>query len=181
MSKRVHEAPGGHIPGPGIVVRTAIPGDLGIVSSRHMEFYGREYGFDLSFETYLFEGMTRFLKNRERGLGQAWVAERSGNVLGSIAIDHSDEDTGQLRWFLVEPECRGAGLGMRLMKEAMGFCASRPYRRVFLWTFSDLLAARHIYGKAGFRLAEEVRHVIWGRELTEEMWEIFLHDAQARL
>ena len=81
MSKRVHEAPGGHSPGPEIVVRTAIPGDLGIVSSRHMEFYGREYGFDLSFETYLFEGMTRFLKNRERGLGQARSGSRIVKVL----------------------------------------------------------------------------------------------------
>lgn len=175
MSRTEYEAPGAEI-----VLRAAVPGDLGIVSSRHMEFYGREYGFDLSFETYLFEGMTRFLKNRERGLGQAWVAERGGSIAGSIAIDHSDEETAQLRWFLVEAECRGTGLGKRLMKEAMNFCESRSYRRVFLWTFSDLSAARSIYAKFGFRLVEEVRHVIWGNELTEEMWDISLPSRGSR-
>lgn len=73
MSRTEYEAPGAEI-----VLRAAVPGDLGIVSSRHMEFYGREYGFDLSFETYLFEGMTRFLKNRREGWDRPGLPKGAG-------------------------------------------------------------------------------------------------------
>jgi hypothetical protein len=53
----------------------------------------------------------------------------------------------------------------------MHFCASEGYERVFLWTVSDLLAARHLYEKWKFSLTETVEHHIWGKNLTEERWD----------
>ncbi len=157
-------------------VRPASPGDLGIIAARHMDFYGKQYGFDPSFETYLFEGMARFLKNRENDAGQAWVVEHGGSIVGSIAIDRVEERVGQLRWFLVEPVFRGMGLGRRLMEEALDYSRMNLYHRVFLWTFSELRDARHLYEMYGFSPTEEVTHTIWGRELTEERWDILLFD-----
>ena len=157
-------------------VRPASPGELGTVVARHMEFYSKQYAFDASFESYLFEGMARFLKNRENGMGQAWVATNGGSVVGSIAIDHVEERVAQLRWFLVEPEFRGMGVGRRLMEEALDFCRINLYHRIFLWTFSELRNARHLYEMYGFSPTEEVTHTIWGRELTEERWDILLFD-----
>jgi len=157
-------------------VRTVSPGELGTVVARHMEFYSKQYAFDASFESYLFEGMARFLKNRENGMGQAWVATNGGSVVGSIAIDHVEERVAQLRWFLVEPEFRGMGVGRRLMEEALDFCRMNLYHRIFLWTFSELRNARHLYEMYGFSPTEEVAHTIWGRELTEERWDILLFD-----
>ncbi len=121
-----------------VTVRTAKPGELGIVASQHMDFYMKEYDLDSSFEYYLFEGMARFLKNREAGKGGLWVADHNGTVVGSIAIDHEDDTTAKLRWLLVHPEFRGMGIGRRLMDEAMEFCRLNLYKRIFLWTFSEL-------------------------------------------
>jgi N-acetylglutamate synthase-like GNAT family acetyltransferase len=43
--------------------------------------------------------------------GRLWLAERDGRVVGCIAIVEADATTAQLRWFLVVPQERGAGLG----------------------------------------------------------------------
>jgi hypothetical protein len=43
-----------------------------------------------------------------------------------------------------------------------------------LWTQSNLAAARHIYGAAGFRLAKRQRHREFGYDLTGEYWELDL-------
>ncbi len=159
-----------------VVIRPAKPGEAGDVVARHMEFYGSEYGFDETFEHYLFEGITKFLKNRDAGRGQMWVAEHSGKVVGSIAIDRSDEKTAQLRWFLVNSEFRKLGIGKMLMDKAMEFSRTNLYHRVFLWTFSSLRTARHLYELYGFSPTEEVKHKIWGKDIVEERWDILLVD-----
>ncbi len=161
-----------------VTVRTAKPGELGIVASQHMDFYMKEYDLDSSFEYYLFEGMARFLKNREAGKGGVWVADHNGTVVGSIAIDHEDDTTAKLRWLLVHPEFRGMGIGRHLMDEAMEFCRLNLYKRIFLWTFSELREARHLYEMYGFSPTEEAKHVIWGREITEERWDYLLFDPE---
>lgn len=161
-----------------VIVRPAKPGDLGTMASMHMDFYMKEYGLDSTFEFYLFEGMTRFLKNREAGKGGVWVADHNGVVVGSIAIDHEDDSTAKLRWLLVNPEFRGMGIGRRLMDEAMEFCRLNLYRRIFLWTFSELREARHLYELYGFSPTEEMKHEIWGKEITEERWDYLLFDPE---
>jgi GNAT superfamily N-acetyltransferase len=57
------------------------------------------------------------------------------------------------------------------MEKAVNFCASEGYERAFLWTVSDLLAARHLYEKWGFSLTETMEHHIWGKNLMEERWD----------
>ena len=159
-----------------VIVRPAKPGETGDVVARHIEFYSNEYGFDKTFEHYLFEGITKFLKNRDTGQGQMWVAEHNGRVVGSIAIDRFDEKTAQLRWFLVNNEFRKLGIGKMLMDKAMEFSRTSLYHRVFLWTFSSLRTARHLYELYGFSPTEEVKHRIWGQNIVEERWDILLVD-----
>jgi DNA-binding MarR family transcriptional regulator/N-acetylglutamate synthase-like GNAT family acetyltransferase len=161
-----------------VTIRPAKPGELGLMVWQHMDFYMKEYDFDTSFEYYLFEGITRFLKNREAGKGGAWVADHNGTVVGSIAIDHEDDKTAKLRWLLVNPDFQGMGIGRRLMDEAMEFCRQNLYHRIFLWTFSELREARHLYELYGFSPTEEMKHDIWGREITEERWDYLLFDPE---
>ncbi len=154
-----------------LVIRPYRPGELGIISRRHCVLYGEEYGFDETFENYLLDGMSRFLWDCG-GKGQVWVVDFWGRIMGAIAIVETGEGEAQLRWFYLEPSCRGTGLGRKLMETAMSYCERRGVGKVFLWTVKDLEAARHIYEKFGFSLVETNAHFLWGRHIVEEKWEL---------
>lgn len=152
-----------------INIRSPKEGDLSYMAYRHCVLYKREYGLDGVFEKYVLEGLYKYLE--EKPIGKIWVAECEGEIIGSIAIVGSDDKEAQLRWFLIEPEFRSSGIGRKLMEEAIHFCMKKGFQKVFLWTFTDLKAARHLYHSFGFALVEEVPNDIWRSGLIEEKWE----------
>jgi GNAT superfamily N-acetyltransferase len=156
-------------------IRTDIrPGDIGRVVEMHGELYAREYGLDHTFEGYVAAGLGEFAVGFDGGRDRLWLAEEGGRLVGSVAIAGRDGGTAQLRWFLVRPEARGAGLGGGLLGEAVGFCRERGFHSVFLWTISELKAAAHLYRRAGFAPAERTTHDIWGAPHTEERYDLEL-------
>ena len=48
------------------------------------------------------------------------------------------------------------------------------YRRLTLWTQSELDAARRIYERAGFRRVHEQSHHSFGKDLVAETWDLKL-------
>ena len=150
-----------------LCVRTHGPGDMGWVLHRHAVLYHREHGFDLSFDTYVLNGLQEFAEGYDPATDRLWIAESDGSPVGSIALMASGGKTAQLRWFLVEPEYRGLGVGRNLLDVALEFARSH-FDRVFLWTLGHLEAARALYVSRGFTSTEVKTHGIWGRNLTEE-------------
>ena len=149
------------------------PGDLGRLVELHGLLYSQEYGFDHTFEAYVAEPLARFVISRtERE--RIWLVDDGGILMGSLAIVKQSDTDAQLRWFLLHPSLRGKALGSRLMNDAITFCHDKDYRRVFLWTVSDLHAAAAIYRKVGFQLVEEHTHMIWGCMLTEQRYDLEL-------
>ncbi|HPD97693.1 MAG TPA: GNAT family N-acetyltransferase [Synergistales bacterium] len=172
VRKSLHTIHGKSDEGP-IVIRPFRSGELGWVSWRHCVLYREEYGFDDTFEYYLLAGMAQFI-HEPGDRGQVWVVDCGGTVVGAISIVEISSETGQLRWFILEPGFRGLGLGKRLMETALAYCRERGMTRVFLWTVSELLAARRLYEINGFEMTETKNHFIWGREITEERWDLEL-------
>ena len=84
---------------------------------------------------------------------------------------HADEGGAHLRWFITADDVRGKGVGNALLAAAMAFCRARGYARVYLWTFDGLDAARHLYEKFGFQLAQQQRGSQWGVEVDEQRFE----------
>jgi len=75
----------------------------------------------------------------------------------------------------VEPVARGLGIGAKLIDECVRFARHAGYRKLTLWTQSELDAARRLYKKAGFRLASKQPHDSFGRTgLVAETWELSL-------
>jgi GNAT superfamily N-acetyltransferase len=164
----------GHPP-PTITLRTDLrPGDLGRIVALHGTVYAREHGFDATFEAYVAGPLAEFVRAaspRER----LWIAERDGQLAGCAAVVAASPDTAQLRWFLVEPGARGAGLGKRLLREALTFARDSGYARIILWTVSALTAAAHVYRSAGFRKVEEKPGRLWAVDVIEEKYELQLN------
>jgi N-acetylglutamate synthase-like GNAT family acetyltransferase len=143
-------------PGP-ITLRTGLqPGDLGHLVSLHGLVYARERGFDPSFEAYVAGPLSEFVRSANERQ-RLWIAERDGRIIGCIAIVAAAPRTAQLRWFLVDPRARGAGLGKRLLAEAVDFSRECGYAQVMLWTESALTAAAHLYRAAGFRMLKHTQ------------------------
>lgn len=156
-------------------LRTALqPGDLGAIIRLHGIVYAEEYGWDHTFEAMVAQGMAAFATRAEDGDTRLWIAARGGAVAGCIAIVGQGDGTAQLRWFLLDPESRGLGIGRRLLDAALAFCRERGFRSVFLWTVQGLEAAAHLYRTAGFRVTEEATHVHWGSTVTEQRYEMEL-------
>jgi GNAT superfamily N-acetyltransferase len=149
------------------------PGDLGSIVHLHGILYAREYGFDPTFEAYVAGPLADFVR-RSSDRDRLWIAERDGRLVGCITIVAASPETAQLRWFLVDPTVRGAGLGKRMLWEAVAFSRDRGYDRIILWTVSALQAASHLYQSVGFRKVEEKPGRMWGVDVVEEKYELQL-------
>jgi GNAT superfamily N-acetyltransferase len=120
------------------------PGDLGTIVKLHGQLYAQEYGFDSAFEAFVAGPMAEFvLASRPRD--RIWIAERSSEVIGCIAIFEASPTDAQLRWYLVHPSARGQGIGKVLLDAAIEYVKSRNFESIFLWTVSALKSAAHLY------------------------------------
>jgi ribosomal protein S18 acetylase RimI-like enzyme len=150
------------------------PDDVDTLVHIHGILYAREYGFDETFEKYVADGLAEFVRSPKPEKSRIWLAEAGDRVIGCIAIVAGAEPEAQLRWFLVDRDYRGLGLGRELMENALLFCREQGFETVFLWTTSGLSAARRIYMRFGFRKTEEKTHKIWGKEVMEERYDLHL-------
>ena len=150
--------------------RGYLPGCIGRIAELHAGYYSRTAGFGIEFEAKVATEVAEFCRAYRDDRDGLWLAVEGSAIEGSIAIDgrHHREDGAHLRWFIASDATRGAGLGAQLLRAALNFCDARNYRRVYLWTFDDLHAARHLYEKHGFRLALSRRGSQWGKDVNEQ-------------
>jgi peptidyl-dipeptidase Dcp len=80
----------------------------------------------------------------------------------------------QLRYFLIEPEYRGIGLGSKLMTLYMDFLRECGYRESYLWTTHELDTAAFLYKRVGFKLIEEKESSAFGKPLREQRYNLVL-------
>lgn len=159
----------------GLTIRTKLePGDLGYLIYLHGVLYAREYGLDGTFEGGVAERLGKFVQQYDPRKDYFALADLDGRIVGSIAINGLSEDLAQLRWFLVHPDARGRGLGRELINRALAFCREREFKKVHLWTITELAVARHLYLQAGFVVTREETHEIWGATRTEQEYELEL-------
>ena len=157
-----------------VQIRGYAQGDEAYVIRRHAELYAREYGLDAAFAAMVDGLVTRFVQTLDPACECLLIPETDGRRMGSVAIARADADTAQLRFFLLEPEARGLGLGLRLAESALAFARGAGYRHVFLETISLLTSARAIYTRLGFSVTHTRPQQDWGREVLEERWEMDL-------
>jgi GNAT superfamily N-acetyltransferase len=91
-----------------------------------------------------------------------------------VFLVKESEDVARLRLFLVTPKARGLGIGRRLTAEAIDFARRNSYRKITLWTHKVLVAARHVYEDAGFKLVNTWTHDDFGQTLVAETWDLDL-------
>jgi GNAT superfamily N-acetyltransferase len=157
-----------------IEVRTELqPGDMGYVIHRHGSFYGREHGYGVQFESYVAQGLCEFYEKYDPRRNRVWVCEHHNRMIGFLLLMDRG-DAAQLRYFLIEPEYRGMGLGSRLLQLYMDFLRECGYQKSYLWTTDELLSAISLYKKFGFRLTEEKESSSFGKPVVEQRYDLIL-------
>jgi GNAT superfamily N-acetyltransferase len=158
------------------------PGDLGRVLAMHGEIYAREHAFDERFEAHVARGLAGFANAlgearddpRAPEAGRLWLAERDGDVVGTVALTDEGDGVAQLRWFLVAPQARGCGLGRALLQTLLDHARERGFTHIKLWTVHMLETAARLYLELGFRCTERHTTRAFGVDLDELRYDLDL-------
>lgn len=157
-----------------ISIRTDLrPGDLGYVMFQHGVLYSREYNFGLSFDNYVAKGLSEFYEQYDPKRSRVWVCEHDDRRVGFLLLMDRG-DAAQLRYFLIEPDYRGIGLGSKLMNLYMDFLRECGYKASYLWTAHELTTAAALYSRHGFQLTEEKESTAFGKSLIEQRYDLLL-------
>jgi GNAT superfamily N-acetyltransferase len=149
------------------------PGDIGYVTYMHGALYSREYNYGLQFESYVAKGLCEFYEKYNPERNRIWACEHNDRMIGFLLLMDRGK-AAQLRYFLIEPEYRGIGLGARLLNLYMDFLRQCGYQESYLWTTHELDAAAALYRRLGFRLTEEKESTAFGKPLREQRYDLFL-------
>ena len=156
------------------ILRPLQVGDIGWITRRQGMLYTQDYGWDGTYEALVAEILAEFVKTFDPKGERAWIAERDGEVVGSVFIVRKSDEVAKLRLLYVEPSARGLGIGARLVDECIAFARAKGYRTLTLWTNDILGSARRIYQAAGFKLVEEEKHHSFGKDLVGQTWDLSL-------
>ena len=157
------------------------PGDLGAIIEHHGRLYAAEYGVDSSFEAHVAAAVARAaLRGFPRETEAIWIVERNGVHAGSLAMTDEGDGVACVRFFVLDSDLRGKGLGRRLLDELLDTARANGFEHAVLETFSDLTAAAHLYRQHGFRETSADTGPRWGRaELTYQRYELTLVPQQS--
>ena len=158
------------------VLRPHRPGDIGWIVHRQAVLYAQEYGWNEEYEALIARIASDFIDTFDSTRERAWIAERDGDIIGSVFVVRHPERPGvaKLRLLYVEPAARGMGLGRRLVSEVTRFARQTGYHTLSLWTNSVLVSARRLYEAEGYRLVREEAHHSFGKDLVGQTWELTL-------
>lgn len=141
-----------------IVIRRARPEDLEAAGAVTVAAYEE-------FTTGPEDGYINLLRDAARRDREAelWVAERSGEVLGTVTIalpgspwrEIGAEDEGEFRMLAVSPTARRQGVGEALTGLVMDRFRDLGFRGVVLSSLAQMTSAHRVYERHGFRRAPE--------------------------
>lgn len=147
-------------------------GMIGDIAALHARTHGAIIGMGPTFESVVSQAMAEFMQRVGRPLNNSWSILDNGEIIGSISIDGEDLDgnIAHLRWFILSEKLRGLGLGKTLLLKALDHCDEHGFDEIHLWTLKGLDAARTLYERNGFTLADEYVGDQWGKSVTEQMF-----------
>lgn len=151
----------------------ATPNVLDRIVAMHARYYARALGMGAVFERKVTEGLAEFLPRLMDAQNRLWLVIADSRIVGSLAIDWQGLGDGlaHLRWFILDEECRGLGIGSSLLPRAIDFVDGASHDRTVLWTFRGLNAARHLYEREGFCMTQEYAGEQWGVSRAEQRFE----------
>jgi len=149
------------------------PGALADVVRMHLAYYSENWGFGKAFEVQVAGGLSEFL-GRFRVDADLFltVYASNGKCVGSVSLDskHAEDKGAHVRWFIVDQEFAGQGVGRQLMTRVVNHCDSVGFPRSYLSTFKGLHAARKLYESLNYKLIKESDTDQWAGGVKEQLF-----------
>ena len=82
--------------------------------------------------------------------GNFWVATEKGKVIGTIGLINQGKERASMHRFCVAKIFRGKGVSTKLYSTFLEFAANNGYKKIFLGTAPDAIAAIKFYERNGF-------------------------------
>ncbi|WP_428868347.1 GNAT family N-acetyltransferase [Clostridium sediminicola] len=82
--------------------------------------------------------------------------KNDNNSIDKLGEAYAKEFDSEINLFIVSPELRGEGYGIKLMNRYIEFCKENELHRIFLWT--ELSCSYSFYEKYGFKLYKKFYH-----------------------
>lgn len=135
-----------------VIVRRAEIGDVATLCSMLGLLFGQETDFHPDPEKQE-RGLRMILEQPE--VGQIFCAENTDGIVGmaSILFSVSTAEGGRVAWLedmIVHPDWRGAGVGKRLLRQAITAAQDAGCKRITLLTDLTNENAMKFYAQAGF-------------------------------
>ncbi len=149
------------------------PGCLADIVGLHARYYSKNWGFGLTFETKVASELAEFLQRMDKKKDFFLTAYQNDKAIASISVDVSNGGPmgAHIRWFIVDGDARGSGLGKKMVQRAMDFCHDQNIKNIWLTTFAGLDAARALYEHHGFTLTSESDADQWSGGVREQLFE----------
>lgn len=116
-----------------------------------------EYGANHEGTAWADPDLCRFSEIYRTDGNAYWVAEdEEGTVVGGTGIGYLTDEVCELQKMYLLPSARGTGVASELMRTALDY-AKKYYKKCYLETLPNMLAAQRFYEKSGFsRTFEQV-------------------------
>lgn len=82
-----------------------------------------------------------------------FVIEENGKIIGGAGVsqlDNSEENICELQKMYFLQQARGKGIGFQMIRKCLETATDFGYEKCYLETLPEMLAAQHLYKKAGF-------------------------------
>ena len=114
-----------------------------------------EFGANHEGTAWADADLGRFSEIYDKEAHKYWVVENEeGIVLGGVGIGKLTEDVCELQKMYFLQEIRGTGVAHKLMDIALEY-AKRYYKKCYIETLSNMIAANKFYKKYGFILLDK--------------------------
>jgi ribosomal protein S18 acetylase RimI-like enzyme len=151
------------------------PGLIGAVTALFGRCIAASHGVDWTLDVMIAEEQCRFFRSFDSGRDRVWVAMDGDLPRGALTIEGPRPGTGKsaarLRFFILDPDLRGRGLGRTMLRKAMQYCGAAGYRTVYLTTLADLDSALHLYQQEGFVVTSQSEEAFHGSRYVEQTLE----------
>ena len=116
-----------------------------------------EFGANHEGTAWTDDNLGRFSEIYNTEGNKYWVIEdEKGNIVGGVGIGFLEDTEGvcELQKMYCLPEVRGTGISHELMKIALNY-AKKYYKKCYLETLDNMIAAQKFYEKFGFKRIDE--------------------------